>query len=40
VIWLSSDHNTIEGGLHAEQLALQDDYYRDKIVVIPGMEYT
>ncbi|KAI8336986.1 Polymerase/histidinol phosphatase-like protein [Chlamydoabsidia padenii] len=35
-----TDHNTIDGGLYAEQLALQDDYYREKIVVIPGMEYS
>ncbi|ORZ25341.1 Polymerase/histidinol phosphatase-like protein [Absidia repens] len=35
-----TDHNTIDGGLYAERLALQDDYYRERIVVIPGMEYT
>ncbi|KAI8095127.1 polymerase/histidinol phosphatase-like protein [Gilbertella persicaria] len=33
-----SDHNTIEGGLAAEKLALEE--YNDTIVVIPGMEYT
>ncbi|KAG2227847.1 hypothetical protein INT45_002085 [Circinella minor] len=36
----NSDHNTIKGGLEAEQLALQDEYYRDNIVVIPGIEYS
>ncbi|CEP15838.1 hypothetical protein [Parasitella parasitica] len=33
-----TDHNTIEGGLAAEKLALAE--YNDTIVVIPGMEYT
>ncbi|GAN02430.1 conserved hypothetical protein [Mucor ambiguus] len=33
-----TDHNTIEGGLAAEKLALAE--YNDSIVVIPGMEYT
>ncbi|KAI9484535.1 Polymerase/histidinol phosphatase-like protein [Zychaea mexicana] len=37
---IKSDHNTVQGGLAAEQLALQDEYYRDNIVVIPGIEYT
>lgn len=31
------DHNTIEGGLAAERLALKE--YNNSIVVIPGMEY-
>ncbi|ORX62163.1 PHP domain-like protein [Hesseltinella vesiculosa] len=35
-----TDHNTLEGGLAAEQLALSDNYYRERIVVIPGMEYS
>ncbi|KAI9310944.1 Polymerase/histidinol phosphatase-like protein [Dichotomocladium elegans] len=35
-----SDHNTIRGGLAAEKLALQDDRYKDKIVVIPAIEYS
>ncbi|CAO0793482.1 unnamed protein product [Mucor circinelloides] len=33
-----TDHNTIEGGLAAEKLALAE--YNNSIVVIPGMEYT
>ncbi|KAI7907915.1 Polymerase/histidinol phosphatase-like protein [Cokeromyces recurvatus] len=33
-----TDHNTIEGGLAAEKLALEE--YNNSIVVIPGMEYT
>ncbi|KAI9030967.1 Polymerase/histidinol phosphatase-like protein [Phycomyces nitens] len=33
-----SDHNTIEGGLAAEKLALAE--YNETIVVIPGMEYS
>ncbi|KAI8979286.1 Polymerase/histidinol phosphatase-like protein [Mycotypha africana] len=33
-----TDHNTIEGGLAAEKLAIRE--YNDTIVVIPGMEYT
>ncbi|KAG0166267.1 hypothetical protein DFQ28_007912 [Apophysomyces sp. BC1034] len=37
-IYHSSDHNTVAGGLAAEKLALEE--YEDKIVVIPGMEYT
>ena len=39
-LYLNSDHNTIKGGLEAEKLALQDEYYRDNIVVIPGVEYS
>ncbi|KAI8074847.1 polymerase/histidinol phosphatase-like protein [Gongronella butleri] len=35
-----TDHNTLSGGQAAEQLALNDDYYRERIVVIPGMEYS
>lgn len=32
------DHNTIEGGLAAEKLALAE--YNNSIVVIPAMEYS
>lgn len=32
-----SDHNTVQGGLQAEKLALEE--YNQSIVVIPGMEY-
>ncbi|ORZ18830.1 Polymerase/histidinol phosphatase-like protein [Absidia repens] len=35
-----TDHNTVAGGLYAEHLALHNEYYRNRIVVIPGMEYT
>ncbi|KAI8093276.1 polymerase/histidinol phosphatase-like protein [Halteromyces radiatus] len=35
-----TDHNTIAGGIYAEKLALQDEYYKERIVVIPGMEYS
>ncbi|KAI9304848.1 Polymerase/histidinol phosphatase-like protein, partial [Cunninghamella echinulata] len=35
-----SDHNTLSGGLFAEKLALENDYYRERIVVIPAIEYT
>ncbi|KAI7883049.1 PHP domain-like protein, partial [Lichtheimia hyalospora FSU 10163] len=35
-----TDHNTIKGGLAAEELALNDERYKDRIVVIPGIEYT
>ncbi|KAI8337256.1 Polymerase/histidinol phosphatase-like protein [Chlamydoabsidia padenii] len=35
-----TDHNTLAGGLYAERLALSNAYYRERIVVIPGMEYT
>lgn len=33
----NSDHNTVEGGLEAEKVALAE--YNQSIVVIPGMEY-
>lgn len=36
-IFYTSDHNTIQGGLAAEKLALTE--YNQSIVVIPGMEY-
>ncbi|OZJ03830.1 hypothetical protein BZG36_03827 [Bifiguratus adelaidae] len=33
-----TDHNTVDGGLEAERIALEK--YSDQIVVIPGMEYS
>ncbi|KAJ3358217.1 hypothetical protein GGF32_000573 [Allomyces javanicus] len=35
-----TDHNSITGGLEAERLALTDAQFKDRLLVIPGVEYT
>lgn len=35
-----TDHQTVAGGLEAEKLVEENEEFRNKITIIPGMEYT